>query len=71
MISTFALNVGKDWWKIMKKPKCKKCGYEMTIDKWNGWRWRCFRCDIFGRSATDKEIEEMEAENDNTKRNKT
>ena len=44
--------------------KCKKCGGEMYIDNWNGWRWECLNCSHEGRLATAEEIEKDEHELD-------
>jgi len=47
---------------------CPHCLSQLIIDEWGGWRWWCIRCDLYGRRATDEEIEaqerEQEREND-------
>jgi len=42
--------------------KCEKCGGEMAVDCWSGWRWICFFCDNEGREATEDEIVKQENE---------
>lgn len=39
---------------------CLQCKKDMMIDEWNGWYWFCAFCDIYGRKATQKEIETWE-----------
>jgi len=46
----------------MKSKYCIECGAQCYIDEWNGWLWQCVNCDAENRAATDKEIEELEAE---------
>jgi len=41
--------------------KCK-CGTPMYISEWDGWKWYCPFCEKFDRRATDREIEEYEAD---------
>ena len=40
--------------------KCKKCNEQMVIDEWDGWKWYCVICDVYGRIATDAEIAAQE-----------
>ena len=42
--------------------KCEKCGIEMAIDTWSGWKWTCFECGTEGRDATEEEIIKQEDE---------
>ena len=39
---------------------CPKCGGQIFIDEWNGWRWSCIRCEYVGPDATEKEIDEQQ-----------
>ena len=41
---------------------CPKCGAQMVIDEWGGWKWICFNCDHVDRQATDEECETQRKE---------
>ena len=43
-----------------KKHICPKCGKEMDINEWNGWRYERYFCASLGDLATDEEIKENE-----------
>lgn len=36
-----------------------KCGGEMFVSEWDGWRWVCILCDEYGPVATEEEINEQ------------
>lgn len=37
---------------------CPKCGDQLFIDDWNGWRWTCVGCEYIGGEATEKQIDD-------------